>query len=72
MRRDALAPLPARPTTLDDTAAHRGHLIGILKLAQAAGDTFHIRAMRLVLKSFDDRARAARRLRKGGRHASAS
>src|SRR5215203_5034374 len=42
MRRDALAPLPARPTTPHDTAADRRHLIGILKLAQAAGDTFHI------------------------------
>ena len=61
MQRDALAFLPARPTSPDATAAERKHLIGILKLAQAAGDTFHIRAMRLVVKSFDERARAVRR-----------
>ncbi len=71
MQRDALA-WAAPPISSDETAAGREHLIGILRLAQAAGDTFHIRAMRLVVKGFDDRARGARRLRKGGRHASAS
>jgi len=64
MPRDALAGA-APPMSPDYTAADREHLIGVLKLAQAAGDTFHIRAMRLVVKSFDERARAARRLRRG-------
>ena len=64
MPRDALAGA-APPMSPDYTAADREHLIGVLKLAQAAGDTFHIRAMRLVLKNFDDRARAAPRRRRG-------
>ena len=57
---------------VEDSAADRERLKGILRLAQSSGDRFHIRALRLVLKAFDDRAKAARRLRKGGRHASAS
>jgi len=63
MQRDALA-RAALPISPDETGADREHLIGILKFAQAAGDTFHIRAMRLAVKSFDERARAVRRLRR--------
>ena len=44
----------------DSAAADRERLIGVLRVAQAAGDLFHVRALRLVLKRFDERTRAAR------------
>ena len=60
------------PAFVEDNAADRERLKGILRLAQSSGDRYHITALRLVLQVLDDRLRAARRLRKGGRHASAS
>jgi len=60
------------PAAVEDSVADRERLKGILRLAQSSGDRYHVQALRLVLRAFDDRLRAARRLRKGGRHASAS
>jgi hypothetical protein len=60
------------PAIVEDSAADRERLKGILSLAQSSGDRYHITALRLVLWAFDVRLRAERRLRKGGRHASAS
>ena len=60
------------PAIVEDSAADRERLKSILRLAQSSGDRYHITALRLVLRAFDDRLRAERRLRKGGRHASTS
>src|SRR4051794_10518583 len=38
----------------------RERIVSVLRLAQAAGDYYHAQALRLVLKGFDDRLRAAR------------
>ena len=46
----------------------RERIVSVLRLAQAAGDYYHAQALRLVLKGFDDRLRAARRS-KGARYA---
>ena len=49
------------PAVVEDSAADRERLISVLRVAQAAGDLFHVRALRFVLKRFDERTRAARR-----------
>jgi hypothetical protein len=60
------------PAIVEDSAPDRERLKSILRLAQSSGDRYHVQALRLVLRAFDDRARGARRLRKGGRHATTS
>jgi hypothetical protein len=71
------------PAVVEDNAADRERLIGVLRIAQAAGDIVHAKALRLIVKGFDERVRAARRRRvsaqvelkprhgKGTRHANA-
>jgi hypothetical protein len=49
------------PAVVEDSAADRERLIGIVRIAQAAGDIVHAKALRLVVKGFDERVRAERR-----------
>jgi hypothetical protein len=62
-------PQAIRTHSGEESAADRERLVAVLQAAQAAGDIFHIRALRLVLKGFDDRVRAARRGRGARQHA---
>jgi hypothetical protein len=48
------------PAVVEDSAADRERLKSILRLAQSSGDRYHVTALRLVLKRFDERTRAAR------------
>ena len=46
---------------VEDSAVDRERLIGVLRIAQAAGDIVHAKALRLIVKGFDERVRAERR-----------
>ena len=49
------------PAVVEDNAGDRERLIGVLRIAQAAGDIVHAKALRLIVKGFDERVRAERR-----------
>jgi hypothetical protein len=42
------------PAVVEDSAADRERLKSILRLAQSSGDRYHVTALRLVLKRFDN------------------
>ena len=58
-------PQAIRTDFVEEGVVDRERLVGALQVAQAAGDFYHIRALRLVLKRFDERARASRLGRAG-------
>jgi len=49
------------PAIVEAIAADRERLVGVLRVAQAAGDIVHAKALRLIVKGFDERVRAERR-----------
>jgi hypothetical protein len=49
------------PTAVEENAANRQRLVGVLRIAQAAGDIVHAKALRVIVKGFDERVRAERR-----------
>ena len=54
------------PAIVEDDATNRERLIGVLRIAQAAGDLVHAKALRAIVKGFDERLRAeCRRPRQG-------
>src|SRR5829696_3930536 len=60
------------PAAVADSVADRERPKGILRLAQSSGDRYHVQALRLVLRAFDDRAMGARRRHGEARHAPTS
>ena len=43
------------PAVVEENAACRERLVGVLRIAQAAGDIVHAKALRLIVKGFDER-----------------